>query len=212
VNRPFLVAIVGGSASGKTWLADKLAAELAARATRLSLDDFYRDRSHLSMAHRNRLNFDHPRAIDWSAVKLALKQLSNGRVARIPCYDFATHCRIKRSRIINPKPIVLVDGLWLLQSRGVRALFDFSIFLDCSRRVRLARRLQRDLHVRARSEASVRKQFRETVEPMNARYVAPQATFANVVLRGQCSSAQVQRLAAMLKKRSAAFTPLQRIH
>src|SRR5262249_53307722 len=138
---------VGGSGSGKTWLADKLATELKLGVARVSLDDFYRDRSHLSMARRDRLNFDHPRAIDWPVVKLALKRLSNGRAARIPCYDFATHCRLKQQGIVKPKPIVLVDGLWLLQSRNVRALFDFSIFLDCSARIRLARRLQRDLRV-----------------------------------------------------------------
>jgi uridine kinase len=203
MNRPLLVAIVGGSGSGKSWLADKLAAALAPGAVRLSLDDFYRDRSHLSMARRDRLNFDHPRAIDWPAVSLALKQLAKGRAARIPCYDFGTHCRLGRSKIVRPGRIVLMDGLWLLRSRAVRGLFDFSIFLDCSARVRLARRLERDLRARARSEASVRRQFRETVQPMNARHVAPQKKFADVVLTGQCSSRRVRWLAKILRERSA---------
>jgi uridine kinase len=195
------VAIVGGSGSGKSWLADKLAQELAPDAARLSLDDFYRDRSHLSMARRDRLNFDHPRAIDWPAMNRALKRLSKRRPARIPRYDFGTHCRLGHSRLLKPKPVVLVDGLWLLQSRAIRGLFDFSIYLDCSARLRLARRLERDRRARGRSEESVRRQFRETVEPMNARYVAPQAKFADVILARECTAAQVRKLAALLRKR-----------
>jgi uridine kinase len=186
---------VGGSGSGKTWFADKLAAALAPDAARLSLDDFYRDRSNLSLARREKVNFDHPRAIDWSLVEKVLREILKGRPVRLPCYDFPTHCRTSRSRILKPKPIIFMDGLWLLRRPSVRSLFGFSIFLDCERRIRFRRRLERDLQMRGRTEASIRKQIRKTVEPMYARYVAPLARFANVVLRGSCSQWDVQRLA-----------------
>jgi uridine kinase len=203
VKRPLLVAIVGGSGSGKSWLADELADALAPDVGRVCLDDFYRDRSHLSPGRRDRLNFDHPRAIDWRRVETALRQLLRRRPARVPGYDFATHSRISRLRVVKPKRVILVDGLWLLQRRSVRKLFDFSIFLGCSARVRLARRLERDRRARGRSVKSVRRQFRETVQPMHSRYVAPQTRFADVVLRRQCGIQEVRRVARILRERSA---------
>jgi uridine kinase len=204
-TQPLLIALVGGSGSGKSWLAQKLAAALGPEASRLSLDDFYRDRSYLSRLRRDRLNFDHPRAIDWLAFQAALRQLLRDRAAQIPCYDFETHCRLMRSKTVKSKPIILVDGLWLLQRRAVRALFDFSVFLDCSARSRLARRLERDVRARGRSDSSVRWQFRRNVQPMHERYVAPQAKFADVVLRGDCTPQQVRHITSILRKRRAGF-------
>jgi len=190
---------VGGSGSGKSWLADKLAAALGGDAARLSLDDFYRDRSHLSATRRARLNFDHPRAIDWPTLEAVLRQCSAGRPTRLPCYDFATHCRSSKRRILRPKPVILVDGLWLLRRPSMRSLFGFRIFLDCDARTRFRRRLARDLRMRGRTAASVRKQFRETVEPMHRRFVAPQAKYADVILRGERQPSAIGRLAAILR-------------
>src|SRR5215831_12598866 len=116
----FLVAIVGGSGAGKTCLAQKLQAALGRKAVRLSLDDFYLDRSHLSSARRAMLNFDHPRAIDWKLLKAVLQNLRAGHVARIPQYNFKTHCLLTRTRLLKPKPIILIEGLWLLRTPSLR--------------------------------------------------------------------------------------------
>ena len=195
-----LVAIVGGSGSGKSWLADKLADALAPEAARLSLDDFYRDRSHLSPARRARLNFDHPRSIDWPVLEAVLRKCSRGgAMLLLPCYDFKTHCRRSERRILRPKPIILVDGLWLLIRPSIRSFFAFKIFLDCSARTRFRRRLARDRRERGRTKASVKEQFRQTVEPMHRRYVAPQAKYADVVWRGDCAQPHVRRVAALLR-------------
>jgi len=195
---PLLVAIVGGSGSGKTWLAEKLQASLGRKAIRISLDDFYLDRSHLPPVRRGKLNFDHPRAIDWVGFQRVLRNLRAKREARIPQYDFSTHCRLRATRLVRSRPIVLVDGLWLLRRKSLRHLFAFKIFLDCSADIRLKRRLSRDLISRGRTGASVRDQFRKTVEPMHRRFVVSQKRWADLVLPGSFDSRELGRIAAMV--------------
>lgn len=197
-EQPFVVAIVGGSGSGKSWLADRLARALAPRVVRVSLDDFYRDRSHLSMARRARLNFDHPRAIDWPLVARVLSALCRRQRAHVPRYDFATHARLADKKVLDPKPVILVDGLWLLRRPSIRKLFAFRLFLHCPSTVRFSRRLARDLRSRGRTRASVLHQFRQTVEPMHRRFVEPQIRYADLVLRRPCTTVRVENLARQL--------------
>jgi uridine kinase len=198
-KRPLLVAVIGGSGAGKSWLAQKLETQLAPRAVRLALDNFYRDQSHLSPARRDRINFDHPRAIDWKTFETVLTCLAQGRPARVPHYDFATHSRTRNSEIIQPKPVVLVEGLWLLRRPSLRRLFRWSVFVDCPRRLRLARRLARDAAERGRNRASILKQFRATVDPMHARFVVPQKHHAKLALNGTCSEEQIAAVAEQLR-------------
>jgi uridine kinase len=197
-SKPILIAIVGGSGSGKTWLAKRLEDKLGRMATRLSLDDFYRDRSHLSPAQRARLNFDHPRAIDWPRFEQALRDLRAARPAGVPCYDFATHRR-PRERVLHAKPIILVEGLWLLRRRQLARAFELSLFLDCPARVRFQRRLQRDLRSRGRTVDSIRRQFRTTVEPMHRRHVVPQSRLADLRIKTIPGRRQVIDLAARIR-------------
>jgi uridine kinase len=197
----FLVAIVGGSGAGKSWLAEKLQTALGPKAARISLDDFYRDRSRVPPARRAKINFDHPRAIDWPAVERALRHLRAGRGVRLPRYDFKTHCRLRKKKILPARPIVIMDGLWLLRRPSLRRLFDHRIFIDCPTRLRWRRRLARDLRSRGRTRASVQQQFRETVEPMHIQFVAPQKELADMVLPHNFSRADVRRLARELRTR-----------
>ncbi|HWI56796.1 MAG TPA: uridine kinase [Bacillota bacterium] len=196
---PILVGIVGGSGSGKSWLADKLLAALDGQAVRLSLDNFYLDRSHLPPARRARLNFDHPRAIDWPRVEQVLADLLASRPARVPDYDFKTHCRLAGDKLLQPKPIILMEGLWLLRRASLRRRFSLRIFLDCPTRTRLRRRLARDLQGRGRTRQSIQEQFWNTVEPMHQVYVAPQIGWADLVLAQSCSERQAEQLAARLQ-------------
>lgn len=198
LNTAKLVAIVGGSGAGKTWLAGKLHRLLREHAARLSLDDFYRDRSHLSAKQRERVNYDHPRAVDWRCLERVLSDCRAGRPTRLPRYDFRTHTRIAPLAPWQPKPIVLVEGLWLLRSGAIRRLFDLRIFIDCPERVRLHRRLVRDVHHRGRDAESVRGQFRRSVAPMHHRFVAPQKRWANIVLKHPLVLATADQLTAQL--------------
>ncbi len=178
-----LIAIVGGSGAGKTWLANKIEQSLGQNATRISLDNFYRDRSHLSETRRNAINFDHPRAIDWPEVERALSSLAAGKRTRLPEYDFASHSRRENGAVVESKAVIIVDGLWLLRRPSLRRLFSCAIYLECPRTLCLRRRIQRDLTERKRDSASVRKQFLEHVLPMQERFVTSQKRWADIVVK-----------------------------
>jgi uridine kinase len=198
---PLLVAIVGGSGAGKSWLAQRLRAALGGKAVHFSLDDFYRDRSHLPPARRARINFDHPRAIDWAEVEAVLRDCQAGRNAALPCYDFQNHSRLPATKVLKPKPIVLMDGLWLLRRPSLRRWFGLGIFLDCPAHLRLSRRIKRDALSRGRTRSSVREQFRRTVEPMHARFVAPQRLRADVILRGEWGEKEIAEIVKKVREK-----------
>ncbi len=170
----FQIAIVGGSGSGKTWLAERLGAALAPAAARICLDDFYRDLSHLEADERGAVNFDDPAAIDWAAVGRVADALARGEAAELPRYDFASHTREPQGRECPPRPVVIWDGLWLLHPEWLRERFQWSVFVECPMEERLARRLDRDGRERGRTPESVRRQFQDQVQPMHERFVEPQ--------------------------------------
>ncbi len=199
VLSPILVAITGGSGAGKTWLAEKLAALFGADATRLSLDSFYRDRSYLPPKRREQVNYDHPRAIDWASLEQCLRDCRAGRCARVPVYDFKTHARSGTGALV-PKAVVIVEGLWLLRRPSLRQFFDLTVFIDCPTRLRLNRRMQRDLAERGRTPESIRRQFRETVGPMHQRFIATQSRFADIVLKQPLSEKTVLALGKRLER------------
>ena len=196
---PLLVAIVGGSGAGKTWLAKKLRAALEPDAAHFSLDDFYRDCSRIEPERRAKINFDHPRTIDWECMEKVLSDLRTGRATRLPRYDFKTHSRIREKTTLACKPMVLVDGLWLLHRRSLRRQFALKIFIDCPVRTRRGRRLLRDLRSRGRTRNSILEQLKNNVEPMHERFVAPQRKWADVVLRHTFGPADIRRLARELR-------------
>ena len=195
-----LVAITGGSGSGKTWLADRLHLLLGKKTGRLSQDSFYRDWSYLPHAARNRVNFDHPNALDWAHFADALLTLRRGRACLLPVYEFGTHRRRPEGELLQPRRLMIVDGLWLLHQPEVRRHFDLSVFLHCDEDERLRRRVARDTVERGRTEASVVEQFRETVAPMHRQFVSPQAAHADLVLHHPCRELEVLRLQERLSQ------------
>lgn len=147
------------------------------------------------------MNFDNPRAIDWLTVEKTLNDLRNGRETQLPRYNFKTHCRAAEENTLAPKPVVIMDGLWLLRRSSVRSAFGLKIFIECPARTRRNRRLTRDLRSRGRTRASVLDQLRKSVEPMYARFVAPQRKWADITLRHDISEREVRRLARELRER-----------
>lgn len=181
-DRHVLIAVVGGSGAGKGWLVERLCRLLGRRACHLQLDDFYLDRSHLPMSERRRINFDEPRAIDWEAAERVLRDCRAGRGTSVPRYDFATHTRAPGHVPWELRPVVFVDGLWLLHPPAVRRLFDLSVYLDTPMALRHRRRLARDVAERGYTAGAIEHQLRTAVAPMHERYVEPQKPHADVVL------------------------------
>ncbi len=172
------IAVVGGSGSGKSWLAARLREGLGEAAGHLCLDDFYADLGHLPEAGRDTVNFDDPAAIDWESLRTVLDCLECGEDARIPIYDFATHTRKPETRHFGNARLVVLEGLWLLHPEWLREKFALSVFVDCPEGERLRRRIERDVLARGRTEESVRQQFADHVQPMHAMFVEGQRQWA----------------------------------
>jgi len=194
-----LIAILGGSGAGKTWLAGRLQRSFGKQAIRLTQDDFYRDLGHLSVEARDRVNFDHPRAIDWAAFETVLRDCREGRITRVPQYNFTTHTRLPEHKLLIPAPLVLVEGLWLLWRPELHDLFDFKIYLECPAQLRLERRLARDVIERGRSPDSVREQFWKHVAPMHELHVAPQSKWADFVMPQPPDETDLRKLVEILQ-------------
>lgn len=208
-TRNRLIAIVGGSGSGKTRLAGQLQRALGSTAAQISLDDFYKDQSHLPPEQRAGVNFDHPAKIDWPLFVRVLHDCRAGSTTHVPRYDFVTHTR-RRGSELAPSPLILVEGLWLLWPPSVRGLFDLKIFLDCPMQLRLERRLARDVNERGRTAESVRNQFWKSVAPMHQRFVVPQIQQADIVIKQPSEETDLRRLVETLQQLApAAPSPKQ---
>lgn len=194
------IAVTGGSGSGKTWLVRKLTKELGAKAGSISLDDFYLDLSHLSLKERKKINFDHPDSIDWAYFEKCLKGIREGEKVHLPKYDYKTHTRSNSLRTWKPRPLVLLDGLWLLRRAAMRRLYSLSIYVECPENVRFGRRLSRDQSQRGRSERSIRHQFETQVSPMHRKFVTTQARLAKVRLDSPFSPEKVKALSERCRK------------
>jgi uridine kinase len=191
--KPRLVAVIGGSGSGKSWLVTRLQSLFPEQSATVSLDSFYQDRSHVPSGLRECLNYDHPKAIDWSAAEKFFTAWREGEPAWLPEYDFATHTR-RQGRWCMPRPLLLADGLWLLWRPELRRLFDLTVYVDCPEDVRLARRLARDTASRGRTPDSIREQFQKWVAPMHGRFVEPQKKWADVILAQPVGKREVEWL------------------
>jgi uridine kinase len=180
---PFLVGIAGGSGSGKTALATALGDALGPIVVeRLAQDAYYRDRGGMPPAARERLNFDAPEALDLELFVEHLRAVRRGQPIRPPRYCFVTHRRNGCAETVGRADVLIVEGLLLFLDARVRELLDLRIYLDAPDTLRLARRLQRDVAERGRTEQSVVLQYRTSTFPAHRRYVEPSKAWADLVL------------------------------
>lgn len=182
-----LVAILGGSASGKTTLANELAlcAGSGTKASVISLDSFYKCNAEKSIEERAAVNYDHPHAFDEGLLFATLNALHEGRSALIPQYDFATHSRRDECAECNPSELVIVEGILVLAFPSIVSLFSYSVFVDTPDAVRLERRIARDVAERGRTQDSVLLQWHQSVQPMYEKYCYPSLEEASEVFSGE---------------------------
>lgn len=183
MTRPLVIGIAGGTGSGKTTVARKVAAGLPEGAVAtLEHDSYYRDRSDLGAEERARLNYDHPDALDNDMLEQHLNALRSGQGIDVPVYDFKTHLRLGQTRRVEPGPMVIVEGILVFVDERVRNLLDIKIFVDTDADIRIMRRIRRDIEDRGRDFASIREQYYRTVRPMHQQFVEPSKQWADLII------------------------------
>jgi uridine kinase len=180
---PLIIGIAGGSGSGKTTVAQSILQRVGPeRIAYLQHDEYYKDLSGLPPAQRAAINFDHPNSLETCLLVQHIEQLKNSQPVEVPIYDFATHSRTNRTFTVNPRRVVLVEGILIFTEPILRVLFDVKIFVDTDSDLRFIRRLQRDISERGRSMESVVHQYLTTVRPMHLEFVEPSKRYADVII------------------------------
>jgi len=176
-----VIGIAGGTGSGKSWLSDYLAQHLPMRVTHLREDWYFRDRSRLSADEVLRVNFDHPSAIDAALLLRDLDSLRTGHPIQAPQYDYATHARLPQGQRVEPAPVVLLEGLFVLHRPALRRRATIRVFIDVPSDIRLMRRIRRDITTRGIPLEETLRLWENFVHPMHGRFIAPSASRAHHV-------------------------------
>lgn len=182
-KRPVVIGIAGGTGSGKTTVAEAIVRRIGPeRIALIQQDSYYKDQSHLPMEERVRINYDHPESIDTALLIRHLQELIAGRPVEVPIYDFTTYTRTPHTRRVEPRPVILVEGILVFVEKALRDLFDIKIYVDADPDIRFIRRLQRDLAERGRTLESVIQQYLSTVRPMHLEFVEPSKRYADIII------------------------------
>lgn len=181
--KPIIIGVAGGTGSGKTTVSQEILRRVGAeRIVFIQHDSYYRDRSHLSLEERARLNYDHPDSLESEFLVSHLQQLRAGQPVEIPVYDFTIHTRTDEARCVEPKWVILVEGILIFAEPALREMFDVKIWVDTDADVRFIRRLRRDITERGRTVESVIEQYEETVRPMHLEFAEPSKRYADVII------------------------------
>lgn len=180
---PILIAIAGGSASGKTTVVKKIIEQLNSKdITVISHDDYYKDLTHLALTERYKVNFDHPDSIDNDLFVAQLKDLLDGKSISKPKYDFVQHNRSSEYELVEPTKIIIIEGILILEDERVRDLATIKLFVESDDDIRFIRRLVRDTKERGRSIESVINQYLTTVKPMYYAFIKPTKRYADIII------------------------------
>ena len=183
MKKPILIGITGGTGSGKSTIADEIFNSFNEDCiAMIQQDAYYKDQKHLTMEERVKTNYDHPRAFDNDLLIEHLKALMNGESIEKPIYDFTVHTRADETTTVNPRDIIIVEGILILEDPRIRELLDIKVYVDTDADIRILRRMVRDIDERGRTVESVIEQYLSVVRPMHMQFTEPTKRYADVIV------------------------------
>ena len=178
-----VIGIAGGTGSGKTTVVNQIIKQLPIdEVCVISQDSYYKETNNLSYEERTKINFDHPRAIDFELIVSDLKKLKAGKTIHQPVYSFVTHNRTEDTIKTKPRKVVIVEGILILNNEELRNLFDIKIFVHADTDERLIRRVKRDITERGRDINEVLNRYQDTLKPMHQQFIEPTKNFADIII------------------------------
>ncbi len=200
-KKPIVFGVAGGTASGKTTVARAILEAVGAeQIAYLPHDAYYRDMPHLTLEERAHQNYDHPNSLETKLLVKHIEKLLKWQPVQVPVYDFTTHRRTEETVLVEPSPIIFVDGILIFTKRKLRELMDIKVYVDTDPDVRFIRRLQRDIDERGRSLPSVVEQYMDTVRPMHLKFVEPSKRYADVIIpHGGLNKVAMEMVVASLR-------------
>ena len=184
-NKIHIIAITGGSGSGKTFLSDKIIKKIGEnKILKIEVDSYYKNLIHLEMKDREKNNFDHPNAFEFDLLYKHLNKIKNLRKIDVPIYDYKTHTRKNKFHTIKRiHTILLLEGIFSIYEKNIRDMISLSVFIDTPNSIRKKRRILRDRKDRNRTLESIQNQYDRTVEPMYKKYVEPTKKYSNIIIK-----------------------------
>ena len=183
MKKPVIIGIAGGTVSGKSTITKELIKLIDKEdVTIIEQDSYYKDQSNLPFEERVKTNYDHPFAFDNELLVQQLKDLIDGKSIEKPVYDFSIHNRTKETKTVEPKDVIILEGILILAEKEIRDLLDIKVFVDTDADVRIIRRILRDMKDRGRSLDSVILQYMSTVRPAHIQFVEPSKRYADIII------------------------------
>lgn len=189
-----VVGIAGGTGAGKTTVARQITDEIDAPVTRIPIDNYYQDLSHLDRAEREEMNYDHPSAFEWELLRTHVEQLLEGQPIEMPQYDFTAHTRTDERVTVEPTDVIVVEGIFALYDDQITEMLDLRLYVGTDADVRILRRIRRDVIERGRELDGVIDQYLSTVKPMHEEFVEPTKRRADLIIPEGANSVAVTLL------------------
>ena len=206
MNSVYVIGIAGGSGSGKSTFAARLMEAFPESVALVSCDNYYKAHDDISLEERRLLNYDAPEALEFDLMVSHLRALKGGRAVDCPVYDFTLHNRSNKVVRIDPRPVIIVDGILILSDPALRETFDLKIYVETDADERILRRARRDMEVRGRKIDDIMAQYLNTVKPMHETHVEPSKKHADLILNGGLNPVALEvvesRVRDFLDKRS----------
>lgn len=180
--KPFVVGIAGGTGSGKTTIAHKLAKYFGNSAVCIAHDSYYRDQSKLTLEDRMKTNYDHPASLETTLLIRHIRALTHYKSIKMPVYDFTQHNRSKEVVVVTPKPIIIIEGIHVFSEEQLRNMMDLKIFVDTDADIRLGRRIVRDIQERGRTLEFSLNQYLTMSKPMHEAFVEPSKRYVDIII------------------------------